>query len=204
MSENRNEQRAVPSAPSATVLVAETLRSSAQAGTPDSPAKGEERLPLFWRICGGTLLSIVALVAVTAYQQFTNSLNELRSELSHLNNDLRKDLGRLNETHGELVKKDEFNTRMKSVWENLKELRTDNATVAVLKERSALQEQQWKIGEEERKEQGRELLRLREAKAGEDERKELLRELQRLRERLATVEGRQVTPPVKSVSQGDN
>ena len=45
---------------------------------PEAPAKGEERISLFWRVFGGTLLSIAALVVITLYQQFNGSLNELR------------------------------------------------------------------------------------------------------------------------------
>ena len=164
MSENRPDCREDPSSASgitirgrtSTAVLAETLRNSAAAG---AAGKGEERISLFWRIFGGTLLSIAALVGVTVYQQFSNSLLELRN-----------DMIRLSESRADLLKKDEFNTRMTSVWSSMKDLQTAETAVTGLRERSALLEQQ--------------------LKAAEDERKELTRELQQLRERLAVVEGR--------------
>ena len=111
-----------------------------------------------------------------------------------MNTDLRKDLGRLNEGQADLVKKDDLGSRMKSVWDSLKELRADNAGLSALKERSAMLEQQVRAGDQERKEIVREFQRLREVRAVEEERRELARELQRLRERLAVMEGRQAAP----------
>ena len=55
---------------------------------------------MFWRVFGGTILSIFALVAVTLYNNQTNTINELRSEVN-----------RSNEARAELVKKEEFNSR---------------------------------------------------------------------------------------------
>jgi hypothetical protein len=148
-----------------TAALSETLRNSAAS----AQGKGEERISLFWRVFGGTLLSIAALVVVTVYQQFSNSLLDLRNSITHLN-----------ESRAELLQKDEFNSRMTSVWNGIKDLQTANATVASLRERSALLEQQ--------------------LKAAEDERKEQARQLQQLRERLAVVEGR---VKVKSADNGD-
>jgi hypothetical protein len=148
-----------------TAALSETLRSGAAA----AQAKGEERISLFWRVFGGTLLSIAALVVVTVYQQFSNSLLDLRNSITHLN-----------ESRAELLQKDEFNSRMTSVWNGIKDMQAANATVASLRERSALLEQQ--------------------LKAAEDERKDMTRQLQQLRERLAVVEGR---VKVKSTDNGD-
>jgi hypothetical protein len=149
-----------------TAAVAEALRHGAAAGT---AAKGEDRISLFWRIFGGTLLSIAALVVVTVYQQFSNSLFEVRN-----------DMIRLNESRADLIKKDEFNTRMTSVWSSMKDLQATTTAVTGMRERSALLEQQLKTAEDERKEMGR--------------------QLQQLRERLAVVEGR---VKAKSSDSGD-
>jgi chromosome segregation ATPase len=128
-------------------------------------AKTEDRISVFWRLFGGTLLSIAALVAITIYQQFTSSLGELRNNLNSLN-----------ESRGDLVKTDDFNTRMAALWTSLREVETTSAAVSALKERSDLMEQLLKQNEEERK--------------------ELCRELQQLRERLVVLESRQAaTPP---------
>lgn len=115
------------------------------------PVRGEERISVFWRVFGGTLLSIAALVCITFVQQFSNSLGELRANLTHLN-----------ESRGDLVKNEDFNNRMTAVWNNLKELQGANVGVVALKERSALLEQQLKTAEDERKELAHELQRLRE------------------------------------------
>jgi len=168
MAWNEEEQRGQPSGPgrlqSGTLVAAETLRNADSQGLLAAKApKGEERIGVFWRVFGGTLLSIVALVCITVYQQFTSVLNELRS-----------DVNKLNESRGDLVKKEEFNSRMTSVWTSLKELQTAGTVATVGKERLTLLEQQ--------------------LKSSDDERKELTRELQQLRERLAVVEGRQGVP----------
>lgn len=139
-------------ASSVTMLpAAETLRSVAMSSLAQQPTKAEERMSVFWRVFGGTLLSIAALVAVTLYQQFNNGLN-----------DLRNDLSRLNEGRGDFIKKDEFNSRMGAAWGGIKEAKDASTTVATLKEHSLLLEQQVKSGEEERKDLMREVRRLTE------------------------------------------
>jgi DNA-binding transcriptional MerR regulator len=143
-------------------LEMETLRQAAPAAA--APPKAEERLPIFWRIFGSTVLSIAALVAITLYQQVNSSLNEIRNDLS-----------RLSESQSDAVKKDEFNSRILALVNNLNDLKAANKVVGDCgEERSAMQE--------------------RRLRASDEERKELARELQRLRERLAVVEGRQATP----------
>ena len=196
MSPNR-DQREIPS-PQSTVLMSEVLRDSIPIRPMEKPEKagGEDRMPLFWRVFGGTILSILALAVITVCQYFNGVLGSLRGdmgrlnedirkEMSHLETDLRKDLGRLNEAQGRVVKIDDFNSRLKSVWDSIKELQTLSVTVSALKERDLLREQH-----------------LRE----ENERRELVRELQLLRERLANLEGKQAAAaaPVKSAASQDD
>jgi DNA repair exonuclease SbcCD ATPase subunit len=133
---------------------AETLRNAADCSQPQVKLKPEDRVSMFWRVFGGTLLSIAALVGITLYQQFSNSLSELRTNLS-----------RLTESRADFVKVDDCNTRFTAVWNSVKELQAANAAVLALKERSALLEQQVKASEEERKELTRELQQLRERQA---------------------------------------
>jgi chromosome segregation ATPase len=195
MSQSRSDRQS-PLAPS-TPLLAEMLRQSAEAGKADLATRDrdEGRISVFWRIFGGTLLSIAALVAVTISQQLTANLAELRNDLNHLNADLRKELGRLSETQGDLVKKGEFAGRMRSVWDGIKEVQGGRKALTTLKERCSLLSELFKSGAEERRQLSRELQRLREQKAGADERRELVRELHALRERLATLEGRNAAAP---------
>jgi hypothetical protein len=158
--EYRDKETAVQRAPSGTLL-AEALRVGAEGPrTAEAPAKGEERMSLFWRVFGGTLLSIVALVVITLYQQLNGSLNELRA-----------DILRLDEARGDLVKKDELNTRMAPVWNGLNDAKAGGSGLTAVREKQSLQDQQ--------------------IKQLEDERKDLVREVQQLRERVAKLEGRQ-------------
>jgi predicted nuclease with TOPRIM domain len=184
-----------------TLLAAESLRRDSAAATAPLQ-KGDDRVSVFWRIFGGTLLSIAGLVCITAYQQFTNTFTEFRNSLNHLN-----------ESSRDLVKNDDFNTRFTSVWSSIKDLQTADAGIVALKERSALLEQQLKTLQDQANSRSASVsLGLKElettlanvtalkdkmtlleqlVKAGDDERKDLNREIQTLRERLAILEGKQ-------------
>jgi vacuolar-type H+-ATPase subunit I/STV1 len=153
MSESKDQdenQRFVSAGATGTLLqAAEMMRHCQEQAAP--PAKAEERISVFWRVFGGTILSIAALLGITIYQQVTSSLGELRSNLNSLN-----------ESRGDLVKADDFNNRMTGLWSTVKELETTSAAVSALKERSTLMEQLLKQGEEDRKELMREVQQLRE------------------------------------------
>lgn len=172
MRENRSEQRAPSEGASASVAAAEILRLAAvpsEPGTVAKPAKTEERASAFWHFFGTTLLSISALIAITLYQQLSNGLNEVRSEVKSIS-----------ETSSDLVKKEEFTNRSLRLSNSLKELQANNAAAMDLwRERAALLDRQLQASQNEHKQQT----------------KELTRELQRLRERLAVVESRQAAPP---------
>jgi hypothetical protein len=178
-------------------LATETLRRSASSEEPEQKGGG---ISTFWKVFGGTLLSIAALAIITLCQHFNGRLNALQTDIEYQTNDLRKELGRLCETQTDLLKKDEFGTRLKTVWDELKDLRDSAASLAVLKERAALTEQQLRVADEERKELLREVRQLRERRAADDERRELVRELQALRERLAALEGRKQAKAEKPTS----
>jgi hypothetical protein len=161
----------------------------------------EGKLSAFWKVCGGTLLSICAMLSVTAYQNLTNHIGGVSKDLVNLNTDMRKELSRLSENHGELVQKGDFNTRMTSVWENITGLRGQGTEIIALKERCELLLRQLERGEKERQELTRELRQLRRDQAGVDQQQELIREIRQLRERLAVVEkrnqGTEATPAVR-------
>jgi DNA repair exonuclease SbcCD ATPase subunit len=209
------------------VLAAATLRGDARypdAGLAHRGGSPEDRVSLFWRIFGGTILSIVALAAITLYNHQATSINELRAEIN-----------RLNEARAELVKKEEFNARTQNVWERVQSLQELRVTVGAIKEQLAVYgdkqgelkavreslamiEQRLKSSEDDHKALARAELTItaleqksaaRDAqlKAVEDDRKEMVRQLQELRERLAKVEGAtEVKPMSKSPipkSKGD-
>lgn len=77
----------------------------------------EERMSIFWRVFGGTIVSICALVGITLFNNFNSNLSELRGEIA-----------RINEARGDLVKKDEFNTRITSNYERVQQLQSQNTT----------------------------------------------------------------------------
>ena len=100
---------------------------------------------LLWSLSGGTALSIVGFIVLTLYQQYNDSLTELRNDLKHFHM-----------TCGDLVKKDDVRNRMNQMWTSVKELSGDNTD---RKTRLALLEHQLKSSEEERRELGREVQR---------------------------------------------
>src|SRR5262245_21975181 len=118
------------------LLAAETTRNStlpSQAAQPSKP--NEEKISLFWRVFGGTLLSIAALVAITAYQAQSNSINELRNEIA-----------RSNEARAQLVKNDEFTTARAKIWDKFQEVQKDALVLQQVKDRVGLLEEQIKMG----------------------------------------------------------
>jgi DNA repair exonuclease SbcCD ATPase subunit len=197
MNDRRNAVENGQEAAATAVLAEETLRNSGPVG---ATTKREDGPSALWKVFGGTLLSIAALVAITLCQHFNARLNELQAESTYQNTDLRKDLSRLGEAQAGLLKKDEFNSRLKSVWDSLKDLRDSDAVLAVLKERASATEQQLRAAEAERKELQRDVQQLREQRAADQERRELIRDLQALRERLAAVEGRKPERPEKAAA----
>jgi hypothetical protein len=173
------------------ILAAETLRTSeplppVKTSRDDKP---EERISLFWRVFGGTILSICGLVVINAYQSLNGNIHEVRS-----------DLGRLRESTADFIRKDDFNTRNATLWNSIRDLQTMQSSVSVLSNKQAAMEQQTAAGERDHKEllaASAALTALRDKDAAlekvvkdvEAERREFVREIQLLRERLAKLEG---------------
>ena len=131
----QDDQAGSTSPPDATPSEFQAMRLATHPG-PDGRAD-EDRFTLFWRVFGGTILSIVALAAVTVYNNLTTSVSELRSELHRVNNDLRGEVARANEARADLVRKDEFNSRLTTVWDGIKTMQAQNigSTTAVTAQR---------------------------------------------------------------------
>ena len=63
--------------------MAETFRSASAPSAAHPPAhKDEEKMSVFWRVFGGTILSIVALVGITIFNNIQSSITELRGEIT--------------------------------------------------------------------------------------------------------------------------
>jgi chromosome segregation ATPase len=178
-----------PLSPTDPLIAAEMLRQASEGGKPKDEGKDEKAMPLFWRVFGGTVLSIAALVTMTAYQSLTGTIAELRTELNHLNTDLHKELGRAGEAQAELVKKEEADSRLASVWRGIKEMQDERKELNALRERCQGLMDAFKSSEQERQRLAREVQGLRERQAADEERQALVAEVQKLRERLAGLEG---------------
>ncbi|QEL16178.1 hypothetical protein [Limnoglobus roseus] len=101
-----------------TPTMATALRPHDTASTEPVKTKSADEnggISMFWRVFGGTILSIVALIGVTLYNTLNNSIAELRSTVS-----------KLTEERAELLKKDEFGTRMNSNWERVQAIQGQN------------------------------------------------------------------------------
>jgi len=103
----------------------ETLRSAAESSAlAKSAVRDDEKMSLFWRVFGGTILSIVALGSITLYNGLSSNIAELRSELN-----------RERDARAELVKKDEFNSRTSNQYERMRSFDGLKADHEALKER---------------------------------------------------------------------
>lgn len=110
------------------LAVFETARSAAnppgRAGVAEK--KDEEKMSLFWRVFGGTILSIAALVAITLFNNTTTAIN-----------DLRNDIAREREARGGLVKKEEVDARIKTQYDRIRAVEGYKADIEAIKERVA-------------------------------------------------------------------
>jgi hypothetical protein len=187
------------------VLAVETLRNAGGKGVEEKCSE-EKGVPMIWRIFGGTLLSIAALVAITLYSQLSNRIDSLSDNTS-------KKLETVSEN---LVKKQEFSESRSKLWDYVQTLRKDTLAGDVeLQKRSVRLEEQLKAAEEKSRDTTREVQQLRmdvasfatlketalrlelQVREFREERSRLAQDLQQVRERLASVEGRTGTASKK-------
>lgn len=102
---------------------AEAARSAAESSA-KAAETGDEKVSLFWRVFGGTILSMVALGAITLYNNISSSIAELRAELN-----------RERDARAELVKKEEFNSRTSNQYERIRSFEGLKGEHEALKER---------------------------------------------------------------------
>lgn len=127
------------------LITSEMLRNSVP--TP----KSEEKLSVFWRVFGGTILSITALVCIQVYQSLNSSIGELRT-----------DQNRMRETAAEYIKKEDLTSRTSTLWNKVQELQNVGASLTLANSKIVVLEQQLATAEKERKELAKELQGLRE------------------------------------------
>ena len=192
MAQNRSERPTLSS--NSLPVQMEVLRQGSESGKQQDSGKDENKLPLFWRVFGGTVLSITALIIMTAYQGLSGGIADLGKQIDHLETDMRKEMSRLAELQGELVRKDECETRIRGVWTQLNEIKEDRKGIIEAKERCENLLGQHRDSVKQRSKIQTDLQEVREHRAAAQQRAELRDELTRLRERLATVEGRRMPP----------
>lgn len=109
------------------LAAAETVRSAGESAAKAADKKDEEHhVSVFWRVFGGTILSIVALAAVTLYNSLSSGIADLRNELN-----------REREARAGLVKKDENDTRVKTLYDRIRGVEGYKVELEALKERAA-------------------------------------------------------------------
>lgn len=128
-----------------TAVVTQALRLGDEFPHPKPPPKtDEERMSLFWRVFGGTILSICALAGITLFNNLSGTLSEMRRDIGQANEaraaaiaELRQEMAKAAEARADLVRKDEFATRLTSNWDRMSTLQqqnnTQNATLTSLK-----------------------------------------------------------------------
>jgi DNA repair exonuclease SbcCD ATPase subunit len=127
--EKRVEQeREEASGRNGAVVAAETLRSATESSAEKSTdkKKDDEHMSVFWRVFGGTILSIVALAAITLYNSLSSGITDLRNELN-----------REREARAGLVKKEDSDTRTKSIYDRIRGLEGYKADIDTTRERVA-------------------------------------------------------------------
>jgi len=108
------------------VAAAETLRSGGESAARPAEKKDEEQhVSVFWRVFGGTILSIVALAAITLYNNLSSGIADLRNELS-----------REREARAGLVKKDDNDTRSKTIFDRIRTVEGYKVELEAIKERT--------------------------------------------------------------------
>jgi hypothetical protein len=192
MAEVRRESCADLHGQSGIMLAAETLRNASNLPAAGPETKEEKSIPLVWRIFGGTVLSIGAMLAVTLYSQLSAKVDGLTSAT---------------------INKDEFFALRKYFWDRLQSVQSQgDATDTELKQRCARLEEQVKINEQLRQEIVPELKQIRDTmiaylkdssaqleqqvKTSEAERKKLADEVHALQERLVKMATR--PPEIRS------
>lgn len=152
--------------------------------------KKDKTTPILWRVFGAAVVGAAALLGITVYQQINKQISGLRQDLGHLGRETKQDFGQLSGNYGSLLKKQDASTRIRTLWDTIKELRGDHTELTAVRERCAMLSEMFKASDEERKRLKKELQTLREQQAAEGERAALVREIRTIRQRIATLEGK--------------
>jgi hypothetical protein len=194
VNQNRSERQSqnMPSTP----VLNEVLRSSSESSKDlgackdenKDDGKDENKIPVFWRVFGGTVLSMVSLIVMTAYQSLTGGIADARSEQAHLCAEMHKEFGRIGESQGDLVKEEELSSRLQMLWTSVRELQEDRKNLTALKESCKNLSTMLQTDAVQCRQMSADAQHLREQLAAREERSSLVAELTQLRERLVGLE----------------
>lgn len=126
MFQKREQEQEDQQGRNGTVAAAETFRSAAESSGKPAEAKGDDnQVSVFWRVFGGTILSIVALAAITLYNNLSSGISDLRTELN-----------REREVRAGLVKKEDNDTRVKTIYDRIRTIEGYKVEIEALRERT--------------------------------------------------------------------
>jgi len=96
--------------------------------------KGEERISLFWRVFGGTILSVVALVALTLWNNLNSSISEVRADSTKTINELRARLDNQNDARSDLMRRADLEKGLAGLSTRLDAMAQLSTTITTLRE----------------------------------------------------------------------
>lgn len=121
-----------------TPVMVETVRSAAAPPT----AGDDSKISVFWRVFGGTILSIVALVSITLFNSIQSAISELRADAARAREALasavkREDLDRERESRASMAKKEDVDARVKTIYERIRTIEGYKGDIEAVKERAS-------------------------------------------------------------------
>jgi len=122
-----------------TPVLVETARS---ATAPPTSGTDEHKISVFWRVFGGTILSIVALVSITLFNSIQSSISELRADAARAREALatvvkREDLDRERDSRAAMAKKEDVDARVKTIYERIRSIEGYKGDIEAVKERAS-------------------------------------------------------------------
>lgn len=118
---------------------------------PRPAEKGEERISLFWRVFGGTILSVVALIALTLYNNLYSTISEVRAESTRTITELRTRIDAQNDSRGDLMRRTDLEKSLTALTTRIDAMDKLSTTITALREQmTALSEKALTTGKDQK------------------------------------------------------
>jgi predicted nucleic acid-binding Zn-ribbon protein len=158
---------------------------------PAPPAEEKkESSGLTWKVVSGLAAGLVLSAVGAAYHNVQSQLRAIKGSIASASKEMRGEVSRLSKSQNGMTKKDELNTRLRNVWDRLKELQAGRTDLTSLRERCALLGELYKAGEAERAALAEQVRKMKEKGRAAEEKAELTRQVNALRERIASLESK--------------